>query len=94
LLPTPFAVDYADDSITLSDLRTRWEYDPLKKSPRFQKILAENAPDIKEARDLAIQILASRKRRKLALPDSLFMATTIATCRSSKPTIWSKKLRS
>ena len=24
-LTTPFAVDYTDDSITLSDLRTRWE---------------------------------------------------------------------
>jgi hypothetical protein len=30
LLTTPFAVDYADDSITLSDLRTRWEWDPLR----------------------------------------------------------------
>jgi len=24
LLTTPFAVDYADDSISLSDLKTRW----------------------------------------------------------------------
>jgi tetratricopeptide (TPR) repeat protein len=39
LLTTPFAVDYADDSITLSDLRTRWEWDP-----RFQKILAGPEP--------------------------------------------------
>jgi TolB-like protein/class 3 adenylate cyclase/Tfp pilus assembly protein PilF len=44
LLTTPFAVDYADDSITLSDLRTRWEWDPLRKDPRFQKILAEPEP--------------------------------------------------
>ena len=28
LLTTPFAVDYADDSITLSDLRTRWKRGP------------------------------------------------------------------
>jgi len=28
-ITTPFAVDSADDSITLSDLRTRWEWDPL-----------------------------------------------------------------
>ena len=40
LLTTPFAVDYADDSITLSDLRQRWEWDPLRNDPRFQKILA------------------------------------------------------
>jgi hypothetical protein len=32
-------VDYADESITLSDLRTRWEWDPLRNDPRFQKIL-------------------------------------------------------
>jgi hypothetical protein len=39
LLITPFVVDYADDSITLSDLRTRWEWDPIRKDPRFQKLL-------------------------------------------------------
>ena len=44
LLTTPFAVDYADDSITLSDLRQRWEWDPLRNDPRFQKILAEPEP--------------------------------------------------
>jgi len=44
LLTTPFAVDYADDSITLSDLRTRWEWDPLRNDPRFQKILAGSEP--------------------------------------------------
>lgn len=40
LLTTPFAVDYADEGITLSDLRTRWEWDPLRNNPRFQKIVA------------------------------------------------------
>jgi len=44
LLTTPFAVDYADDAITLSDLRTRWEWDPLRNNPRFQKILASPEP--------------------------------------------------
>jgi len=38
-------MDYADDSITLSGLRTRWEWDPLRNDPRFQKILA--APESK-----------------------------------------------
>ena len=44
LLTTPFGVDYADESITLSDLRQRWEWDPVRKDPRFQKILAEPEP--------------------------------------------------
>src|SRR5213596_2680913 len=44
LLTTPFAVDYADESITLSDLRQRWEWDLLRKDSRFQKILAEPEP--------------------------------------------------
>ena len=44
LLTTPFAVDYCSDSITRSDLRVRWEWDPLRKDPRFQKILAAPEP--------------------------------------------------
>jgi hypothetical protein len=44
LRTTPFAFKYADDSITLSDLRTRWEWDPLRNDPRFQKILAGPKP--------------------------------------------------
>ncbi len=44
LLTTPFAVDYADCSITLADLRQRWEWDPLHSDPRFQKILASPEP--------------------------------------------------
>ena len=44
LLTTPFAVDYDDASITLSDLRQRWEWDPLRNDPRFQKILAAPEP--------------------------------------------------
>jgi TolB-like protein len=44
LLTTPFAVDYDDASVTLSDLRTRWEWDPLRDDPRFQNILASPEP--------------------------------------------------
>ena len=44
LLTMPFAIDYCDDSITLSDLRTRWEWDPIRNDPRFQKILAAPQP--------------------------------------------------
>src|SRR5438094_1773636 len=44
LLKTPFAIDYDDASISLSDLRQRWEWDPLRNDPRFQKILASPEP--------------------------------------------------
>ena len=44
LLTIPFAVNYCDDSITLADLRTRWEWDPLRNDPRFQNILARPEP--------------------------------------------------
>src|SRR5437016_3112199 len=45
LLRAPFGVDYADESVTLADLRQRWEWDPLRKDPRFQKII--NGPEPK-----------------------------------------------
>ncbi len=44
LLVTPFAVDYCDNGITVADLRQRWEWDPLRNDPRFQKILASPEP--------------------------------------------------
>jgi tetratricopeptide (TPR) repeat protein len=44
LLSTPFAVDYAEESITLSDLRTRWQWDPLRSDPRFQKLISGPEP--------------------------------------------------
>ena len=44
LLTTPFAVDYADESVTLSDLRHRWEWDPIRKDQRFQRIINEPEP--------------------------------------------------
>ena len=44
LLATPFAVNYDDTSINLSDLRQRWEWDPLRNDPRFQNILASPEP--------------------------------------------------
>jgi hypothetical protein len=37
-------MDYADECISLSDLLTRWEWDPLRNDPRFQKILAAPEP--------------------------------------------------
>ena len=39
LLKTPGAVDSVDYSITVNDLKYRWEWDPLRKDRRFQKLL-------------------------------------------------------
>ena len=46
LLSTPGAVSYPDfpNSITLAELRLRWEWDSLRSNPRFQKILASPEP--------------------------------------------------
>ena len=43
LLSTPGCINY-DISITISDLRLRWQWDPIRKDPRFQKILNEPEP--------------------------------------------------
>jgi tetratricopeptide (TPR) repeat protein len=33
-----------EESLSLWDLRMRWQWDPLRNDPRFQKILAEPEP--------------------------------------------------
>ena len=43
LLHTPGAVDSVGYSITLNDLRFRWEWDPLRTDTRFQKLIAQEA---------------------------------------------------
>ena len=43
LSKTPGAVDSVDYSITANDLKFRWEWDPIRNDPRFQKILADSA---------------------------------------------------
>ena len=40
LLKTPGPVDSADYSITVNDLKFRWEWDPIRNDPRFQKLIA------------------------------------------------------
>jgi TolB-like protein/Tfp pilus assembly protein PilF len=44
LLKTPGAVDSVNYSVTPNDLKYRWEWDPLRSDPRFQKLLAQDAP--------------------------------------------------
>ena len=41
LLKTAGAVDSVDYSITTNDLKYRWEWDPLRSDPRFQKLLGQ-----------------------------------------------------
>ena len=38
LLKTPGAVDSVDYSITINDLKYRWEWDPIRSDPRFQSL--------------------------------------------------------
>ncbi len=47
LMKTPGAVDSVDYSITLNDLKYRWEWDSLHKDPRFQKLLEQSTPPSK-----------------------------------------------
>ena len=42
LLKTPGAVDSVDYSITINDLKFRWEWDPIRNDPRFQKLIAQH----------------------------------------------------
>jgi TolB-like protein/Tfp pilus assembly protein PilF len=44
LLASPGPVDNTNCCITQNDLRHRWQWDPLRNNPRFQKLLAEPAP--------------------------------------------------
>src|SRR4029453_15441398 len=41
LLKTPGAVDSVDYSITVNDLKYRWEWDPIRNDPRFKKLIAQ-----------------------------------------------------
>jgi hypothetical protein len=44
LLNTPGAVDSVNYSITVNDLKYRWEWDPIRKDPRFDQIIASPTP--------------------------------------------------
>jgi tetratricopeptide (TPR) repeat protein len=43
LIRTPGAVDSVDYSITINDLKHRWEWDPIRTDSRFQKLLEQPA---------------------------------------------------
>jgi len=40
----PGAVDSVDYSITINDLKYRWEWDPLRDDPRFRELIAQHGP--------------------------------------------------
>ncbi|MBV9619233.1 MAG: tetratricopeptide repeat protein, partial [Verrucomicrobia bacterium] len=44
LLKIPGPVDSADYSITVNDLKYRWEWDPIRNDPRFQKLIEQSTP--------------------------------------------------
>jgi hypothetical protein len=44
LLATPGAVDSTDYSITVNDLKHRWEWDPIRTDQRFQKLIENATP--------------------------------------------------
>jgi tetratricopeptide (TPR) repeat protein len=44
LLAIPGAVDTANYSITINDLKYRWEWDPIRNDPRFQKLIDQPSP--------------------------------------------------
>ena len=44
LLVTPGPIELFEASITLPELRLRWQWDPLRNDPRFQKVLAAREP--------------------------------------------------
>src|SRR5216110_1834648 len=43
LIKTPGAVDSVDYSVTINDLKHRWEWDQIRSDPRFQKLLEQPA---------------------------------------------------
>jgi TolB-like protein/Tfp pilus assembly protein PilF len=44
LLKSPGPIDNTNCCITYNDLRNRWQWDPVRSDPRFQKLLAQPAP--------------------------------------------------
>lgn len=44
LLRKPGCVSFYEASLTLSELRLRWQWDPIRSDPRFQKILGDPEP--------------------------------------------------
>ena len=64
-------------SITLAELRLRWEWDSLRSNPRFQKILAGPEPKT----NLTIWLNRSSKARPASRPDQLKKQTRIREVR-------------
>ncbi len=43
LLKTPGAVDSVDYSVTVNDLKFRWEWDPIRSDPRLKRLIEQSA---------------------------------------------------
>jgi len=45
IIRRPGGVDYASDSITVTDLRLRWEWDLIRNDERFEKLTHSPEPN-------------------------------------------------
>jgi tetratricopeptide (TPR) repeat protein len=45
LLTAPGPVDSTGYSITVNDLKYRWEWDPIRDDARFKRLIAETGPE-------------------------------------------------
>ena len=63
LLKTPGASDSVHYSVSLQDLRHRWEWDPLRDDARFQKLIAKETRNRGDAEDAQPSDIAEKAKR-------------------------------
>ena len=78
LLTTPGAVDSTDYSITVNDLKHRWEWDPIRNDPRFQKLIENDTPSEPNHRPIRLRL----GKVSLKVPVANRGANTEACCQS------------
>jgi tetratricopeptide (TPR) repeat protein len=49
LLTAPFPIDNTNCCITYNDLRKRWQWDPIRNDPRFQKLVGSEVTAVSPA---------------------------------------------
>src|SRR5438876_4511265 len=77
LLTVPFAVDYADESVTLSDLRQRWEWDPLRNRSE------EHTSELQSPVHLVCRLLLEKKKKNT--PPNTYTPPTHSLCAKLNP---------